>query len=76
MSKGKMEHYYERVGKRSVHVIPWDGVFETYFQIDGYPMMYAFGTPQERPDGNYNDLQDAFIVGWDNFDLYEEDMFR
>ena len=76
MMKGEMEHYVQRDGKRTVHVIPWDGVFETYFQMDDYPMMYAFGTPQERPNGDYYDLEDAFMFGWDNFDAYEEDMFQ
>lgn len=75
MMKGEMEHYVQRDGERTVHVIPWDGVFGTYFQKDGYPMMYAFGTVQEQPDGTIYDLEDAFMFGWDNFELYE-DMFQ
>lgn len=72
MLKGKMSHWVSKDGCRYVHIIPDGGVFNIYYQKEGYPMFYAFGLPNyQLCDGSVYDLDDALEIGWNNFSDYE-----
>ena len=55
-----IDHYEQRHKPYSAHVILADkDNIEIYYQKDGYPMLYAFGIPNEC----WN-IAEAFEVGW------------
>lgn len=77
MINGKMTHYVSKDGERYVHIIPDGGIFDVYYQKDGYPMMYAFGLPNYQPsEDKFYDVEDVAKIAWTNFEDYEEEMFN
>ena len=75
MIHGKMTHWVCKDGERYIHIIPDGGIFNVYYQKEGYPMMFAFGLPNYQPaEDKVYDVKDVLEIAWNNFDDYE-DMF-
>lgn len=78
MITGEMKHHVQKDGDHYVHVIPDGGRFNIYNQIDGYPMVFLMAIPVHQTWGDeerFYTVQDAFELGWLNFDegLFEEE---
>ena len=76
MFNGERTIRTQKVGKRSVPLVPEEDSIDIYYQIKGYPMMFAWGVPYPEEHWEEVDPYDLFMLAWDNFEFYEEDMFK
>ena len=72
MKRGKIDHYFQQDGGHIVHIIPENGIFNVYYQIDDSEMLWALGLPvyQEYEDKYYS-LEEIFEIAWNNFPNHE-----
>lgn len=76
MFNGERTIRTQKVGKRSVHLVPEEDSIDIYYQMKGYPMMFAWGVPYPEEHWEEVDPDDLFMLAWDNFEFYEGDMFK
>ena len=58
------------------NIVPEEDSIDIYYQMKGYPMIFAYGVPYPEEHWEEVDPDDLFMMAWDNFEFYEEDMFK
>ena len=76
MFKGERTVLTQKVGTRSVYLVPEEDSIDVYFQKKGTPWIFAYGTPMHGEDLDEFDPDDLFITAWGYFEIHEEDMFQ